>query len=39
MKNHKEELGELCCADKNFCSIECAPKEDSESQCGCGGNC
>jgi hypothetical protein len=35
----KEESDELCCADKNVCSIDCAPKEDSESKCDCGGCC
>jgi len=36
----KEESDELCCADKNVCSIDCAPKEkNSESKCDCGGCC
>ena len=30
---------ELCCADKNVCSLECVPKKNSESGCSCGGNC
>ncbi len=44
-KNKKEQKEEeLCCADKNVCSVDCAPKNEeenskSESACGCGGNC
>ena len=36
----KEESDELCCADKNVCSIDCGPKsKKKESNCGCGGCC
>ncbi|OIO41797.1 hypothetical protein AUJ10_00170 [Candidatus Pacearchaeota archaeon CG1_02_31_27] len=30
---------ELCCADKNVCSVDCELKEDSESKRDCGGCC
>jgi len=32
----KEGTKELCCTDRNVCSTDCVPKEDSESKCGCG---
>ncbi len=36
---NKEESEELCCADKNFCSIDCDPKDKESSESKRGGCC